>query len=137
MLGRDLDAQESLELGLLDLVVADDELTKTAQEWAAEIAANAPLAVQGMKRLFREGLSEPFRPHSAKVLAETMRLFGTDDFHEGITAFAEGQRTGIPRSLTARVRQSVVSTSMSMRGRFGMRRARSAMSCRSGFSTAT
>ncbi len=91
MLGRDLDAQESLELGLLDLVVADDELTKTAQEWAAEIAANAPLAVQGMKRLFREGLSEPFRPHSAKVLAETMRLFGTDDFREGITAFAEGR----------------------------------------------
>jgi enoyl-CoA hydratase/carnithine racemase len=91
MLGRDLDAQDSLALGLLDLVVADDELTKTAQEWSAEIAANAPLAVQGMKRLFREGLSEPFRPHSAKVLAETMRLFGTDDFREGITAFVEGR----------------------------------------------
>ena len=44
-----------------------------------------------MKRLFREGLTEDFRPHSAKVLAETMRLFGTDDFREGITAFMEGR----------------------------------------------
>src|SRR5262249_4591044 len=91
MLGRDLDAQESLAFGLLDEVVPDDELMTTAREWASEIAANAPLAVQGMKRLFREGLSEEFVPHSAKVLAETMRLFGTDDFREGITAFVEGR----------------------------------------------
>jgi enoyl-CoA hydratase/carnithine racemase len=89
MLGRDLDAAESLELGLLDAVVVDDALLPTAREWAAEIAANAPLAVQAMKRLFREGLTEDFRTHSAKVLAETVRLFGTDDFKEGITAFVE------------------------------------------------
>jgi enoyl-CoA hydratase/carnithine racemase len=49
------------------------------------------LAIQAMKRLFREGLSDEFRPHSAKVLAETMRLFATDDFREGITAFMEGR----------------------------------------------
>jgi enoyl-CoA hydratase/carnithine racemase len=91
MLGRDLDAPASLEFGLLDIVVPDDELMPTAREWANSIAANAPLAVQGMKRLFREGLTEEFVPHSAKVLAETMRLFGTDDFREGITAFVEGR----------------------------------------------
>ena len=91
MLGRDLDAAESLELGLLDIVVEDDALLATAREWAGEIAANAPLAIQSMKRLFREGLTEEFRPHSAKVLAETMRLFATDDFREGITAFMEGR----------------------------------------------
>jgi enoyl-CoA hydratase/carnithine racemase len=91
MLGRDLDASAALELGLLDEVVADDALLDTGRAWAAEIAANAPLAIQAMKRLFREGLSEEFRPHSAKVLAETMRLFGTDDFGEGITAFVEGR----------------------------------------------
>jgi enoyl-CoA hydratase/carnithine racemase len=91
MLGRDLDAAESFELGLLDVVVADDALLATAREWAGEIAANAPLAIQAMKRLFRDGLTEEFRPHSAKVLAETMRLFATDDFREGITAFMEGR----------------------------------------------
>ena len=51
MLGRDLDAAESLELGLLDIVVEDDALLATAREWAGEIAANAPLAIQSMKRL--------------------------------------------------------------------------------------
>ncbi len=91
MLGRDLDAAESLAFGLLDIVVDDDALGDTAREWASEIAANAPLAIQAMKRLFREGLTEEFRPHSAKVLAETMRLFATDDFREGITAFMEGR----------------------------------------------
>ena len=91
MLGRDLDASESLGFGLLDIVVDDAELAATPRGWAGEIAANAPLAIQAMKRLFREGLTEEFRPHSAKVLAETMRLFGTDDFREGITAFMEGR----------------------------------------------
>ena len=91
MLGRDLDASESLGFGLLDIVVDDAELAATARGWAGEIAANAPLAIQAMKRLFREGLTEEFRPHSAKVLAETMRLFGTDDFREGIIAFVEGR----------------------------------------------
>ena len=91
MLGRDLDAVDARQFGLLDIVVDDSALMDTAREWAGEIAANAPLAIQSMKRLFREGLSEEFRPHSAKVLAETMRLFGTDDFREGITAFMEGR----------------------------------------------
>jgi len=91
MMGRDLDAQEALAYGLLDNIVEDSALAATARAWAAEIAANAPLAVQSMKRLFREGLTEEFRPHSAKVLAETMRLFDTDDFTEGITAFTEGR----------------------------------------------
>jgi enoyl-CoA hydratase/carnithine racemase len=91
MLGRDLDAAEAADLGLLDFVVDDDALLDTARALAAEIAGNAPLAIQAMKRLFREGLTEEFRPHSAKVLAETMRLFATDDFREGITAFMEGR----------------------------------------------
>ena len=65
------------------------EIGAVARKVARRIAANAPLAIRSMKRLFREGLTEEFRPHSAKVLAETMRLFGTADFREGITAFVE------------------------------------------------
>jgi enoyl-CoA hydratase/carnithine racemase len=91
MFGRDLDAAEAREIGLLDEVVDDDALLDTARSWAAEIAANAPLAITAMKRLFREGLSEPFVPHSRKVLAVTMELFGTHDFREGVTAYLEGR----------------------------------------------
>lgn len=89
MLGRDLTADEGLDLGIVDEVAADDELVKVARSWADEIAANAPLAIAAMKRLFRVGLTEEFRPHTERVLAETFRLFGTDDFREGVMAFIE------------------------------------------------
>lgn len=88
-LGRDLDAVEAHALGIVDEVVPDAELLDTAHAWAAEIAANAPLAITAMKRLFRDGLGEEFRPHTERVLAETFRLFGTEDFREGVTAFVE------------------------------------------------
>lgn len=88
-LGRDLDAAESERLGLVNRVVPDDELAATAQGWAEEIAANAPLAIQSMKRLFRHGLTEDFSSHTHHVLLQTVQLFGTKDFNEGITSWFE------------------------------------------------
>ena len=88
-LGRDLDAKESVEIGLANRVVDDQDLVPTAQAWGREIAANAPLAIQAMKRLFRHGMTEDFPSHTHHVLLQTMQLFGTDDFAEGITSFIE------------------------------------------------
>jgi enoyl-CoA hydratase/carnithine racemase len=88
-LGRDLDARESERLGLVNEVVADDQLHEVAHRWAAEIAANAPLAVRAMKRLFRHGLTEDFSSHSHHVLLQTMELFRTEDFAEGMASFVE------------------------------------------------
>jgi enoyl-CoA hydratase/carnithine racemase len=88
-LGRDLDAAESERLGLVNLVVDDEQLAAVAHEWASEIAANAPLAVKAMKRLFRHGLTEDFSSHSHHVLLQTMELFRTKDFQEGLASFVE------------------------------------------------
>lgn len=88
-LGRDLTGAEAAELGLCNRAVPAGELWPMAREWADEIAANAPLAVQSMKRLFRHGLTEDFESHSHHVLLQTMLLFQSRDFREGITAFAE------------------------------------------------
>ena len=88
-LGRDLDAEASVDIGLANLAVPDDELMATARAWAGEIAANAPLAVQAMKRLFRHGLTEDFASHTHHVLLQTMQLFGTKDFGEGLASFME------------------------------------------------
>jgi enoyl-CoA hydratase/carnithine racemase len=60
-----------------------------AQEWATEIAANAPLAIRAMKRLYRHGLGEDFEAHSHHVLMQLMQLVRSDDFGEGVTAFIE------------------------------------------------
>jgi enoyl-CoA hydratase/carnithine racemase len=90
-LGRDLDAAESEELGLANAVVPDDQLVAEAVSWGKEIAANAPLAIRAMKRLYRHGLTEDFPAHTHHVLLQTMQLFGTKDFFEGISSFAEGR----------------------------------------------
>jgi hypothetical protein len=44
-----------------------------------------------MKRLFRHGLTEDFPSHTHHVLLQTLQLFGTADFREGIESFVEGR----------------------------------------------
>jgi enoyl-CoA hydratase/carnithine racemase len=88
-LGRDVDAAEAERIGLVNRAVPDDELLAVAHEWAGEIAANAPLAVSAMKRLFRHGLTEDFASHTHHVLLQTLQLFGTKDFQEGLVSFME------------------------------------------------
>ncbi|MDI3406194.1 enoyl-CoA hydratase/isomerase family protein [Streptomyces cavernicola] len=48
--GRRIDAATAERLNLVQLSVETGELERTARELAVEIAANAPLAVQGIKR---------------------------------------------------------------------------------------
>ncbi len=88
-LGRDIDAAEAERIGLVNRAVPDDELSALALEWATEIAGNAPLAIRAMKRLFRHGQTQDFESHSHHVLLQTMLLFGTKDFQEGMASFME------------------------------------------------
>jgi enoyl-CoA hydratase/carnithine racemase len=87
--GRTLSAQESLEMGLATHVVPDAELQTKARELAAEIAANAPLAVQSAKRLMRMGMNETFNDHVHHVYLQFLQLIRTQDFREGMTSFLE------------------------------------------------
>ena len=53
--GRDFDSNEALQLGLVNRVLADPARTRaSAISLAQEIAENAPLAVQGSKRVMLE-----------------------------------------------------------------------------------
>jgi enoyl-CoA hydratase/carnithine racemase len=88
-LADNLSAQQALELGLVNRVVGADRLAAEVDEWAAKIAANAPLAIRAMKRLYRHGLSEDFEAHSHHVLMQLMLLFRSNDFQEGILSFME------------------------------------------------
>ena len=88
-LARDLSPAAAVELGLANRVVPDEQLAEVAHEWAGEIAANAPLAIQAMKRLFRHGQTQDFQSHSHHVLLQTLHLFRTRDFREGVASFME------------------------------------------------
>ena len=87
--GRTLDADQCLELGLVNKVVADDALMGEARALANEIAANAPLAVQGAKRMMRMALAEQFDDHVHHVYLQLLPLFQSQDFREGMKSFLE------------------------------------------------
>ena len=87
--GRTLNAEESVEWGLASEVVDNEKLMDRAMELAAEIAANAPLAVQASKRMMRMGLNEPFPEHVHHVYLQLLPLMKTEDLREGMTAFME------------------------------------------------
>ena len=92
--GRNLAAERAERIGLVNEVVADDELETAALALAAEIAANAPLSLSGNK-LMIERLTrfERLSAESERELIELRRsCFASEDFREGIEAFAEKRK---------------------------------------------
>lgn len=88
-LGDDLSPDRSLSLGLINAVVPAGELPAETERWALKIAANAPLAIQAMKRLYRHGVGGDFEGHSHHVLMQLMQLVRSQDFQEGVASFME------------------------------------------------
>ena len=86
---RTLKADEAKELGLVSQVHDPDDLAAAAAALAAEIAANAPLAVRASKRLMRMAMSENLEDHVQRQYLALLHLFGTKDFQEGRNSFLE------------------------------------------------
>jgi enoyl-CoA hydratase/carnithine racemase len=89
---RTVDANESLELGLVNTVVPAKELLPTAMTWAQEIADNAPMAVQTTKRMMRMGLEESYDTAVDHLMVHLNGLFQSEDFAEGLSAFLEKRK---------------------------------------------
>jgi enoyl-CoA hydratase/carnithine racemase len=87
--GRTLMAQEALELGIVNHVVADVDLTTRSRELAFQIVENAPLAVRAIKRMMRAAETETFEQNVHHVFLQLLPLMRTDDFREGVAAFME------------------------------------------------
>jgi enoyl-CoA hydratase/carnithine racemase len=84
-----MDAQRAFDLGLISEIVEHDRLVERAQEIAAVVNSNAPLAVRGTRLAILKGLDLPL--HEAEILAETFRerVLRTEDAQEGPKAFVE------------------------------------------------
>jgi enoyl-CoA hydratase/carnithine racemase len=92
LLGRYIDAQTALGWGLVNWVVPHEDLDDAALELAAQLAANAPLAMAGNKRVLRELLraAATIDPDVERELLELRESsFASDDLREGVSAFAE------------------------------------------------
>jgi len=90
--GRTIDAQESLEIGIVNAVVPNDQLMQTAREWAQDVAENAPVAVQTTKRMMRMGMEESYDTAVDHLMVHLSGLFQSEDFKEGLQAFMEKRK---------------------------------------------
>jgi enoyl-CoA hydratase/carnithine racemase len=92
LVGRRIDARTAREWGLVNAIAEGGRLAEEALELAEEIAANAPLAQQGNKRVIRAVLSAQgaMDPDTERELIELRRAcFASEDFREGVRAFSE------------------------------------------------
>ena len=89
---RTLNAEEALEMGLVNAVVPSDELMDTAMQWAQEVADNAPMAVQTTKRMMRMGLEESYDTAVDHLMVHLNGMFQSEDFEEGLKAFMEKRK---------------------------------------------
>jgi enoyl-CoA hydratase len=91
--GRLIDAARALQIGLVDEVLPDMELEAYTYALAEEIAANAPLSVQGTKRIVREMRGPAALADAAeRIAAEIQRVNRSADLAEGMRAFLEKRR---------------------------------------------
>ncbi len=88
-MGDVLDAERSLEMGLVNRVVPHDDLMDEVAAMAARIASNAPYSVQATKRMMRLGMDETFETAVDHTYLQLRPMFGSEDFREGMTAFLE------------------------------------------------
>jgi enoyl-CoA hydratase/carnithine racemase len=90
--GRRITAAEAERLGIVQQVTTREDLVPAAMAIAAEIAANAPLAVQSIKRTIDafayRGLSEALRFEALSASVE----FVSDDMPAGYAAKAKKQQ---------------------------------------------
>ena len=94
LLGRNLDADTAWRIGAVNEVVAAAELEHAALELAAEIAGNAPISMKGNKRAIETLARNPAlgAEQEAELVELRRSCFRSEDFREGIRAFAEKRK---------------------------------------------
>jgi enoyl-CoA hydratase len=88
--GKDIDAARAEKIGLVNDVHADQEsLLAAARALAAEIAANPPLVVQGVKDVLGHRREAEVAEGLRYVAAWNAAFLPSDDLGEAVRAFAE------------------------------------------------
>ena len=89
---------QALALGLVDYLVASSDILKKANEFAAEIASSAPMAVESIRSTLKGDIADQVEEIVAWELSEQIRLQSSDDFKEGIAASLERREAKFKRS---------------------------------------
>jgi len=85
--GRQLRADEALAIGLVDRVVAADEVEHAARRWAAELAKGAVVAMGLAKRAIDGGLDGSLAAGLDLECDAFIEVFATEDARTGVESF--------------------------------------------------
>ena len=89
---RRIDAAEAKEIGLVNRVVGQGEALNAAQELAAEISANGPVAVRHAKAAANRSFDVDLISGLEYEADQFALLFATEDAREGMGAFVEKRK---------------------------------------------
>lgn len=90
--GKMIGAKEAKEIGLVNEVVAKDELEAATYKMATEIAQAAPIPLQLAKKALYQGLDSDLVTQIQFEQLGQSTCFKSEDFREGIKAFLEKRR---------------------------------------------
>ncbi|HEY2115354.1 MAG TPA: enoyl-CoA hydratase-related protein [Candidatus Angelobacter sp.] len=90
--GRIFGAEEALKLGLVNEIVAPEQLMARAQELAAQLLENSPASLQATKKLLSSYTREQLGRQVKQAIQSNAGIRQTADFKEGITAFLEKRK---------------------------------------------
>lgn len=85
----DFSAERAHHFGLVNRLADEGGALEVAKQLAAEICENAPLAVAETRKIMIEATDQPDEVGWKLSGEGIIKMFGTEDFSEGLTAFAE------------------------------------------------
>ncbi len=89
---RQFNAQEALQMNLINRLVPAAELERYTLDYAGTIAGNAPLTIASIKRALIEYLKDPAQRDLALCQKMVDDCYKSEDYKEGRTAFMEKRK---------------------------------------------
>lgn len=89
---RLFDAMEAVEMGLVNRVIEKGELEFYVKDYAATIAANAPLTVDSIKFIVGEACKDELKRNMKRCEDMVDACFRSEDYKEGRAAFMEKRK---------------------------------------------
>jgi enoyl-CoA hydratase len=85
----DFPAERAYHFGWVNVLCEEGEALEAAKTLAGQISENAPLAVRESRKIMIEATDQPDDVGWKMSGEGIMKMFGTEDFNEGLTAFIE------------------------------------------------
>jgi len=90
--GRTFGAEEALRLGLINEIVAPEDLMTRARQLAASLMENSASSLRATKQLLTDHARMELNAHIDSAVRENAAIRQTADFREGISAFLEKRK---------------------------------------------